>query len=67
MDPELDQLVRPPSLAVFRHSRPEGKQGFFFFFFFLFFFSFFFLSFFFPDLFCFSISFFHYVLWPCFP
>ncbi len=28
MDPELDQLVRPPSLAVFRHSRPEGKQCF---------------------------------------
>ena len=26
MDPELDQLVRPPSLAVLRHSRPEGKQ-----------------------------------------
>ncbi len=41
MDPELDQLVRPPSLAVFRHSRPEGKQGFFSF-------SSFFLSFFFP-------------------
>ena len=26
MEPELDQLVRPPSLALFRHSRPEGKH-----------------------------------------